>query len=682
MDNLRSIFSRYLLQGNNEKAILVVEEAIENNPNEINNYYYLGIVSLLNSETETAQATWMSVLFSSEDTDRDTQSLISILQEIGINLIKNKRLPEAQLIYEQIISFDEDNLNNYCTLAYIYRDSNNLEQAELIFKHLIESNFDNYIVCLDYANILLLQYRYQEIIEILKIAINKFPEEQSLYLAIVKVLKANGEAKQAIFYAEEGLKLNPDNLVFQMANTFILPILYESKIEIQFYNQRFNSCLKHIINNIPLNSKSEKAEALKAISSETNFYLQYQGKNTLNAQIKYGQLVSKIVDLNYPQFSSEENNKNKIDCCVKKIIKIGYISSKMFDNVVGEFFSGWVKYHNSKQFEIYCYSLSRKNDAVTQIYQNYSDKFVQIENNLEIVCDTIKNDRLDILVFLDLGMSPELTKLAGLRLAPIQCQAWGHPVTSGSPMVDYFLTSDLMEHPEGEKHYSEQLVRLPNIAISYSPPQLPSVVKPRSYFNLSDNDTIYWSCQSLFKYLPQYDYLFPAIASQVPTSKLVFIEFPLSDFVNDLFKERLVKAFSKYQLDANDYCLFLSSLPTDDFLNMNLIADVNLDTFAWSGGKTAMEAISCDLPVVTCPGEFMRGRHSFGILKMIEVEETIAYSEQEYIDIAVRLGNDLDWRREIKTKIQNNKHKLYHDRKCIEALENFFKRVVELKVKS
>jgi predicted O-linked N-acetylglucosamine transferase (SPINDLY family) len=67
----------------------------------------------------------------------------------------------------------------------------------------------------------------------------------------------------------------------------------------------------------------------------------------------------------------------------------------------------------------------------------------------------------------------------------------------------------------------------------------------------------------------------------------------------------------------------------------------------------------------------MRGRHSYGILKMIEVEETIAYSEQEYIEIAVKLGNNLNWREKIKNKIKRNKHKLFNDMECIKGLEEF-----------
>ena len=52
-------------------------------------------------------------------------------------------------------------------------------------------------------------------------------------------------------------------------------------------------------------------------------------------------------------------------------------------------------------------------------------------------------------------------KLASLRLAPAQATSWGHPTTSGLPSIDYFLSSELMEPPNADEHYTERLIRLP-----------------------------------------------------------------------------------------------------------------------------------------------------------------------------------------------------------------------------
>jgi predicted O-linked N-acetylglucosamine transferase (SPINDLY family) len=93
-------------------------------------------------------------------------------------------------------------------------------------------------------------------------------------------------------------------------------------------------------------------------------------------------------------------------------------------------------------------------------------------------------DNLDILVFLDIGMTPITTQMAGLRLAPIQCLTWGHPITSGIPTIDYFLSSELMEPENCQTHYTEKLILLPKISICYPQPKLPQKRENRSFFQL------------------------------------------------------------------------------------------------------------------------------------------------------------------------------------------------------
>ena len=115
-------------------------------------------------------------------------------------------------------------------------------------------------------------------------------------------------------------------------------------------------------------------------------------------------------------------------------------------------------------------------------------------------------------------------KLGSLRLAPVQMTSWGHPNTSGLPTIDYYLSSDLMESENAEEYYSEKLVRLPNLGICHQP--LPIRPKPVSKTDLGikDSEIMFWCCQSLFKYLPQHDDVFPRIARNLDRAKFVFYQ--------------------------------------------------------------------------------------------------------------------------------------------------------------
>jgi protein O-GlcNAc transferase len=91
-----------------------------------------------------------------------------------------------------------------------------------------------------------------------------------------------------------------------------------------------------------------------------------------------------------------------------------------------------------------------------------------------------------------------------------------------------------------------------------------------------------------------------------------------------------------------------------------------------------LDAIACGLPVVSLPGSFMRGRHSYAILTQLGVTDTIARDKPEYIDIAVRLATDAEWRAGILSKMMANQHScLYSDVRPVRALERFFQQAVK-----
>src|SRR5262249_18484354 len=137
-------------------------------------------------------------------------------------------------------------------------------------------------------------------------------------------------------------------------------------------------------------------------------------------------------------------------------------------------------------------------------------------------CERIWADQLDILVFFEVGMDPITAKLAALRLAPIQCVAWGHPVSSGLPTMDYFISNELMEPTDGDDHYSEVLIKLPNIGVCVPRPSKSIANKGRRDFGLSDSRTVYVFPHSLFKCLPRYDEIFARIAKGNTNSQFVF----------------------------------------------------------------------------------------------------------------------------------------------------------------
>jgi predicted O-linked N-acetylglucosamine transferase (SPINDLY family) len=270
-------------------------------------------------------------------------------------------------------------------------------------------------------------------------------------------------------------------------------------------------------------------------------------------------------------------------------------------------------------------------------------------------------------------MFPGATAIAGLRLAPVQCLAAAHPETSGLPTIDYFLSAVLMEPPDGaQSYYTESLVLLPNTGMAYSKPGGALPGRTRAMVGLREDATVYLCCQSIFKYLPQHDGLLVDIARRVPGSQFVFVA---GHPAGGLLERRVRWAFESAGVGGEDTLCFLPRQRESEFLELMSLSDVYLDSVDWNGMNTTHQAVAAGLPIVTWPRGAMRGRHSFAILTMLGVTETIAGSGSEYVSIAVRLGLDRDFRRDVSSRLLAGQSKLFDDVECVRALEGWYEEV-------
>jgi protein O-GlcNAc transferase len=228
-----------------------------------------------------------------------------------------------------------------------------------------------------------------------------------------------------------------------------------------------------------------------------------------------------------------------------------------------------------------------------------------------------------------------------------------------------------MEPSDAADHYSERLIRLPNLSIYYEPAEPPLLGLDRAELGLRADAVVYWCCQSLPKYLPQFDGVFAAIAAEVPGCQFTFIEFGGGRGVTEMFRARLERAFSAVGLAAADHCVFLPRLAPDRFAAAIGRCDVVLDSIGWSGCNSILESLVYDLPIVTMEGEMMRGRHTAAILEMMDVRATTARTIDQYVAMAGVLGRDRARRNELSAEIAGKKHRIYRDRGCIAALETF-----------
>ncbi|MCF6149962.1 MAG: tetratricopeptide repeat protein [Candidatus Kuenenia sp.] len=595
--------------------------------------------------------------------------------------------------------------------------SGNLEGAERGYRSLIAQNVNDPVVYGNLAAICLLTNRRREAVGFLRKALKINPKYPEAYNNFGIALEEQGKIYSAIKSYRRAIELNPQYIVaysnlgsilqkqgrtdeavavyhkvlklkvpgkekeskniLHLARLLLelerIPEIYENSSEIDDSRLHVERCLDDAVDYFEQKMKgldfSSCDSLIWTLFRIVPFYLAYQQKNDRAFMVKYSNLASRI--LKTDTFEKPKTSRSTLK------IRVG-IASEFLRNHNGtiwayEMVSGLPK----EKYEFYSYSLNGKTDRMTT-------KFAELgiyrwlpftENSFKPSLKVIRNDNLDILIIPDIGMTASSRILCLYRLAKVQCTGLGHPVTSGSKYIDYYLSCELMESEQSDTHYSEKLIRLPNIGIYYN---IPIVVKGNPPFNTSDipeSKNIYGSVQSLFKYLPEYDFVFSEIAKRDRNAFFLFIE-GSQGYVTGTFKSRLKRNFDAVGLHVEHYVKFLPRMSENAFMLLFEQIDVNLDSIGWNGGYTTIGSLFMNCPVVTIAGEFMRGRHSSAMLKRIGVEELIAKSLDDYIEIAVRLGNDKDYKSKIIDKIKVNKSVLFKDKESIKFLDSFFHTVV------
>jgi predicted O-linked N-acetylglucosamine transferase (SPINDLY family) len=179
-----------------------------------------------------------------------------------------------------------------------------------------------------------------------------------------------------------------------------------------------------------------------------------------------------------------------------------------------------------------------------------------------------------------------------------------------------------------------------------------------------------------FKYAPQHDRVLVEIARSLGRCQLVLFTHGLRG-LSEKLNRRLEVSFATANMDSKDYLKFIPWQDKASFYGLMKHADIFLDTIGFSGFNTAMQAVECGLPIVTREGQFMRGRLASGILRRIGLTELIAGTEEEYVNLAVKLVREAEYRQGVHHRIEMSRDVLFDDVAPVRALEDFLIKAVK-----
>ncbi|HXQ40400.1 MAG TPA: tetratricopeptide repeat protein [Candidatus Udaeobacter sp.] len=599
-------------------------------------------------------------------------SLAAAQNNLGNAFKEQGKLTEATACYERALAIKPDFAEAHNNLGNALKEQGRLDQAAACYERALALKPSLAAGHNNLGGVFKEQGRLVEAVACYERALALKPGFAEAHSNLGGALQQQGKLAEAMACYERALALKPDFAEARFALCMApLPIVYGDEAEIESRRATYQENLQ------ALSDHADRQGTLRGLArgvgTSQPFYLAYQGYNDRECQIRYGSLICRIM----------------ADCYAPAVlpgppepqepVRVGIVSGFFRQHSNWKVpIKGWLARLDRRKFRIFGYHTGIKTDGETRVAAAMCDRFVQGPLSGDRWRQEILRDAPHVLIYPEIGMDPVSARLAAQRLAPLQCNSWGHPETSGYPTLDCFLSSALMEPPDGQEHYSERLVRLPNLSIYYEPLDVQGNAIGRSELGLRPAAPVYWCGQSLYKYLPQFDQIFPRIAREVGDCQFAFIEYSGNEHVNNVFQGRLARAFAAFGLNAAEHCVVLPELDQNRFVAAIGKSDIVLDSIGWSGCNSTLETLAHDLPIVTMAGPLMRGRHSMAILQMMGVTETIAETIDGYVATAVRLAQDTAWRKTIGSKISENKHKIYRDRACISALEEFLDREARL----
>lgn len=312
-------------------------------------------------------------------------------------------------------------------------------------------------------------------------------------------------------------------------------------------------------------------------------------------------------------------------------LRVGLLSADFRAHPVGWFLAGFLPLLDPEQIRVTAFDNGTRSDALTARLRSACSAWHDVHALGDAAAaGLIASQGLDVLVDLS-GMT------AGHRLgvlahqpAPVQVNWLGYFGTSGLPTVDWVLADPLCLPPGEDVLYRERVWRLPHSRFCMAPPE--DAPEVSSLPALATGHVTLGSFQELAKLNDRVLTLWSWVLAALPQARLRIQSKRLSKPQEIArLRERLTATGI-----AADRCDLLPASSRADYLSAHCEVDFILDSFPYTGGTTTCEALWMGLPTLTLTSPGMLGRQGEAHLRNLGLDDWVATSEAEFVDLARR----------------------------------------------
>ncbi|HUP95226.1 MAG TPA: tetratricopeptide repeat protein [Burkholderiales bacterium] len=564
--------------------------------------------------------------------------------------------------YQAALELVPEHVDALCLAGNAYKLKGDTASAAAKLRLAAQYAPDRAHIFLLLASVVPLPEHRAEAIAALRRALALQPDTAELQVnyQLAKLLHDAGDAAEARLHYERAYELSGDD-VMKLKRATVIPPVLRSHEHVQEIRDEIFAEVHRLL------GQTLRVTTPETDIGHTDFYLAYHGL----ADRPSRELLARLYLHAYPSLDYVSPHVGEIAMRRDGKLRIGVVSKFLRNHTIGRLMRCFIERLDRNGFELTLFVWGEADDEISTAIRAAAAHTVVLGNSLSGNLERVAEQRMDLLFYCDIGMESMTYFMAFSRLAPVQCVTWGHPVTTGLPYMDYFLSSVLIEPEDAATNYSERLECLPESCayVCYPRPGPPKSVD-RSRYGVSPENHIYACPQTLFKLHPDFDAVLGGILRADPNGVALFIKNPIH------LHAPLLDRWSKTLGDVLDRIRFLNPCIHEEFLELLAAADVLLDPPHFSGGNSSLEALGVGTPIVAWPGAYAKSRLTYASYKRMGVMDCVVPDAESYVQTAVRLGTDPVFRAAVKKRIAESSDVLFDDAATVRAMEAFFSEAI------
>jgi len=542
---------------------------------------------------------------------------------LGAVLKDTGQLNEAETVLRQAVKLNPHLAEAANNLAVTLMASGHLKEAENYFLQALKSKKNSSEILCNLGLCRKLMHRFKEAEECLRDCLRLAPNSAIAWNCLGAVYQEQSKLTEAEDCLRKSLTYAPTSVetLANLGNTLLA----------QGRQEEAEACYRQAINNNP-----DDVNSWNGFLFAANYHPYRTAEDLYQFYRQYNEKFG------FPLQDGWQPHRN--DRNFPRRLRVGYVSPSFFHHPTRNFLEPLLEGHDRSLIEVFLYAELLREDKVTHGYQQQTEHWIPTAGlSDDQLASRIREDRIDILVDLAGHTGNNRLLVFARKPAPVSLHWLDFGYTTGLKAIDYYLT-DLPGAPIGSEHlFSERLWRLPGPAFAYRP--TPGMGKVSPLPALSNKFVTFGSLSRAIRFNSRTVQTWAAILRQVPESKLIIDS---GNFKDSATQERLISQFTALGIARSRLEIGYHSPPWDILRSI----DIGLDCFPHNNGTTLFEFLYMGIPFVTLAEKPSVGRIGCSVLEGVGHPEWIAWTEEEYIAIAVKLAIDREKLAETRSSLR------------------------------